>query len=132
MKNQYDYNRIEAGFYDKIARHGRGIRSFWHNQKFNRVKDILSDRPGRILDIGCGCGTFLGMLSKETFIEQCGVDISRKQIEYAQEYYGNESREFICIETIRELARFKEGIFDYVTIIEVIEHLKSDRKLPLR
>ena len=61
---QYDYSQIEAGYYDKVYRRGKGIQSRWHHHKFEMLSRAMPN-IGKVLDIGCGPGTFMGNLKKE-------------------------------------------------------------------
>jgi 2-polyprenyl-3-methyl-5-hydroxy-6-metoxy-1,4-benzoquinol methylase len=124
MKKAFQYDEIPAGFYDKILLEAKGIRSFWHYQKFDTVLRVLSSiRNGKILDIGCSSGSFLGMVKKENFNQQIGVDLAYKQIEYAKKYQTN-YRKFIKIDDAQTVfSNFDNNFFDAVTLIEVIEHL---------
>jgi hypothetical protein len=56
----YDYDKaIPAGFYDEIHQRKAGVRFFWHDLKFRAVGARL-EGAGKVLDIGCGPGTFIG------------------------------------------------------------------------
>lgn len=119
----FDYSRIPLGYYDTITREGNGVRRLWHLAKFERVIDYLPREPGqRILDIGCFAGTFLGMLDPAIFTYQLGVDILPEQVGHAQRIHGLPNREFKHIPDLAALSEI-EGVFDCITVIEVIEHL---------
>ena len=124
-KVNFNYNEIPLGYYDDIALQKRGMRSFWHNQKFKRVLDCFSNNQGAILDIGCFSGTFLGMIPKRVFSEQLGVDILQQQIEFANKRYATKYREFRYIESIQGLDLLPKNHFHCISIIEVIEHLSE-------
>jgi 2-polyprenyl-3-methyl-5-hydroxy-6-metoxy-1,4-benzoquinol methylase len=113
----FDYTTIPAGHYDRVYRRGQGIQSKWHHLKFQRVAEQVAAR-GRVLDIGCGPGTLLGLLGNEH--ESVGVDITAPQIEYANQVYASPSRSFYAcaLQELPELAPF-----DAITAIELIEHL---------
>lgn len=121
--SSFNYNEIPLGFYDDIARQKKGIRSFWHNQKFNRIIDSIGSEKKSILDIGCFSGTFLSFISKEQIQEQVGVDILKEQIDFANENYATDYRRFYFIKDVNEISFIEDNYFDYITIIEVIEHL---------
>ncbi len=121
----FDYNKIPLGFYDEIAKKRRGIRSFWHNQKFKRVIDSFEKPQGAILDIGCFSGTFLSMIPQSQISQQIGVDILKEQIDFANRHYATAFRKFYLIDNLKEIAFVDDAQFDYITIIEVIEHLNS-------
>ena len=112
----YDYDKaIPAGFYDEIHQRRAGIRFFWHDLKFRAVVARLAGAT-RILDVGCGPGTFIGNYLGG--VECLGIDVSAPQIDYANRRYGTAEHRF----STQLLAGLDER-FDAVTLIEVIEHL---------
>jgi len=112
----YDYDKaIPAGFYDEIHQRRAGIRFFWHDLKFRAVAARLAGAT-RILDVGCGPGTFIGNYLGG--VECLGIDVSAPQIDYANRRYGTAEHRF----STQLLAGLDER-FDAVTLIEVIEHL---------
>jgi len=122
----FNYSAFPAGYYHDVIREGHPVRRAWHRQKFKKVIGILPKGEGMsILDIGCFAGTFLSFLDRRQFSRQVGVDILRKQIDYAQVNVANEFREFIYIKSLADLD-FKGEKFDCITLIEVIEHLETD------
>lgn len=122
-KLPFDYSDIPAGYYDDIARKRKGMRSFWHWHKFQRIIDMLGQAGGKILDIGCFGGTFLGMVAEEKMSEQVGIDILDEQIEYANKSYGNRFRKFLLVKDFNDKNFLPSEYFDVVSLIEVIEHL---------
>lgn len=112
----YDYDKaIPAGFYDEIHQRRAGVRFFWHDLKFRAVAARLAGAT-RVLDVGCGPGTFIGNYLND--IECLGIDVSAPQIDYANRRYGTADHRF----STQLLAGLAER-FDAVTLIEVIEHL---------
>jgi len=68
--------------------------------------------------VGCGPGTFIGMLKSKI----CkGLDISKKQINYAKKNYQTRNKKFYLIKNNK--FPFKSNYFDSISIIELIEHL---------
>ena len=115
----FDYEKdIPAGFYDEIWQRRAGVRFFWHELKFRAVARSL-DGAARVLDVGCGPGTFIGNHLPEA--EGLGIDFSASQIDYANRRYGTERHRFAT----GPLARLVDTgeRFDAVTMIELIEHL---------
>ena len=117
----FDYSTIPPGHYDKVFRRCRGTQSKWHHLKFQRVAQLVVGHR-RVLDVGCGPGTLLGMLCDEH--ESVGVDITQPQIDYAREVYGAPNRSFYAC-ALQELPQEIEQ-FDAVTAVELIEHLPPD------
>jgi SAM-dependent methyltransferase len=112
----YDYDKaIPAGFYDEIHQRRAGVRFFWHDLKFRAVAARLAGAT-RILDVGCGPGTFIGNYLGG--VECLGIDVSGPQIAYANRRYGTAEHRF----STQLLAGLDER-FDAITLIEVIEHL---------
>ena len=124
----FDYSEIPAGYYDRVMRDGPAIQRAWHRQKFARVLEALELPPGgRVLDVGCGPGSFLGSFDLDAPgapAELVGIDIAADQIAYANETYGTPTRRFLAIGA-DDAWPFPEAHFDAVTIIEVIEHLDA-------
>lgn len=117
---QYDYDKdIPAGFYDEIYQRRAGVRFFWHDLKFRAVAGRL-EGAGRVLDVGCGPGTFIGNYLDRA--ECLGVDFSAPQIDYANRRYGTARHRFAT----QALASLRDAgeRFDAVTMIELIEHLE--------
>ncbi|TAJ25784.1 MAG: class I SAM-dependent methyltransferase [Reyranella sp.] len=118
----FDYEtEISAGFYDRIYRRRRGVRYSWHDLKFRSVVEHL-DQPRRVLDVGCGPGTFIGNYLDG--IDALGVDLSAAQVAYASETYGTPTHRFVA-QPVGALAATGER-FDAVTMIELIEHLAPE------
>lgn len=118
----FDYEtEIPAGFYDRIHRRRQGVRYSWHDLKFRSVVQHLG-RPRRVLDVGCGPGTFIGNYLDG--IDALGVDLSAAQIAYAGEAYGTPGHRFTA-QSVAALGMAGER-FDAVTMIELIEHLPAD------
>ncbi len=112
----YDYDKdIPAGFYDEVYQRKAGVRFFWHDLKFRAVAARL-DGAARVLDIGCGPGTFIG--NYLAGVECLGIDFSAPQVDYANRRYGTTEHRF----STQVLSGLGER-FDAVTLIEVIEHL---------
>jgi SAM-dependent methyltransferase len=76
----------------------------------------------RSLDVACGPGTFMGTLPETK--AAAGIDISEKQILYAQSRYMHANRSFICADGQR--FPFKDACFQLITVLEFIEHLPQD------
>lgn len=114
----YDYDKaIPAGFYDEIYQRRAGVRFFWHDLKFRAVAARL-DGAARVLDVGCGPGTFIGNYLGG--VDCLGIDVSALQVDYANRRYGTAEHRF----STQALSGLDER-FDGVTMIEVIEHLAA-------
>ena len=86
------------------------------------VQDIcrrVTDRRPRILDVGCGTGANLLMLSKYGDAE--GVDVSEDALAFCRE----RGLENVKLGAAEELP-YDDGTFDLVTALDVVEHLDDD------
>ena len=73
----FDYEEIPPGYYDEAFRRGRGAQSKWHHLKFRRVAEEIAGRR-RLLDVGCGPGTFIGhMATAQESVAQNRIAIVR-------------------------------------------------------
>jgi SAM-dependent methyltransferase len=81
----------------------------------------FSTEPPRILDVGCGTGANLKMLSHYGDVE--GVDVSVQALSYCRER-GLKSVKYGTAEDLP----FADASFDLVTALDVVEHLDDDLK----
>jgi len=120
-KKKYNYNNIDFGFYDEIFHKNKGVRSAWHYTKFYNIKKKINKKDTH-LDIGCGSGTFVSLLSNKM---SYGIDISSKQIKYANMKYGGRNKIF---HSYKKKIPFSNNTFDSISLIELLEHL-SDKEI---
>ena len=92
--------KILAGFVEEICRR-------------------ITDRRPRILDVGCGTGANLLMLSK--FGDAEGVDVSEDALEFCRERGLDKVRLGAA-----EQLPYEDNTFDLVTAFDVVEHLDDD------
>jgi len=86
------------------------------------IEDIcrrVTDRRPRILDVGCGTGANLLMLSQ--FGDAEGVDVSEDALAFCRE----RGLENVKLGAAEELP-YDDGTFDLVTALDVVEHLDDD------
>src|SRR3954447_25681829 len=81
-------------------------------------RPVTGRRP-RILDVGCGTGANLLMLSKYGDAE--GVDVSEDALAFCRE----RGLENVKLGAAEELP-YDDGTFDLVTALDVVEHLDDD------
>lgn len=79
----------------------------------------IKDRAPRILDVGCGTGANLTMLSQ--FGDAEGVDISPDALAFCRERGLKNVRQGAA-----EALPYEDGTFDLVTALDVVEHLDDD------
>jgi 2-polyprenyl-3-methyl-5-hydroxy-6-metoxy-1,4-benzoquinol methylase len=120
------YEAIAPGYYDDVYAQGKGVQWFWHHYRFAAVTELLPPSGERILDMGCGPGTFLGHYAPG-YREAIGIDLAAPQIEVAQQRYGSARRQFHA----SDVTAFEgEARFDAIVSIEVIEHLPPAETQP--
>lgn len=76
------------------------------------------ERGMRVLDIGCGWGSFMGYAAERHGVHCVGVTISRKQQAWARERYAGLPVEF-RLQDYREI----QGRFDRIVSIGMFEHV---------
>ena len=87
--------------------------------KLDLICRKLRLEPGmRVLDIGCGWGSFMGYAAEHYGVECVGVTVSREQAAWAQERYAGLPLEF-RLQDYREV----EGQFDRVISVGMFEHV---------
>ena len=79
----------------------------------------ITDHRPRILDVGCGTGANLKMLSE--FGDAEGVDVSPDAVEFCRE----RGLPNVRLGAAEELP-YESGSFDVVTALDVVEHLDDD------
>jgi ubiquinone/menaquinone biosynthesis C-methylase UbiE len=122
----FNYTEIPAGYYYEVMLNGHAIQRFWHREKFFEVaKLVKASGAKKVLDFGCGPGSFLAVLGEAVpGVEAIGVDIASPQIEFAgkniaAKFPGNIKFQLLSGERLP----FPDASFDAVTCIEVIEHI---------
>lgn len=75
--------------------------------------------PKRILDVGCGSGYATLNLSREFDCFVIGVDSDLECINFAKTYNKNPQVLFLS----KDIFDFKDGYFDYVFALEILEHI---------
>ena len=102
-------------FYETDARIGTSA-----NPRTNMALDLLlSTRPKRVLDVGCGDATTSSKTSRMANFDIYGVDISSIAVEKAASYGVKAQRVDISTESLP----FENGFFDAVFATEILEHL---------
>lgn len=87
--------------------------------KLELVCQKIGLRPGmRVLDIGCGWGSFAGYAAEHYDAQVVGVTVSQEQVELASERYRGLDVSF-HLQDYREV----EGIFDRIISLGMFEHV---------
>lgn len=108
---------------EKIARLGAPSYG-WHDgqeRRLQMIRDHLPLEGKRILDVGCGIGTYLKALKRYTQ-NLYGVDVDAERIKEAARISPN-----VFVAPAEKLP-FDDEMFDVVLLNEVLEHVKDGRK----
>jgi cyclopropane-fatty-acyl-phospholipid synthase len=89
--------------------------------KFEKICSTLALKPGmRVLEIGCGWGTFAKYASEKYGVQVVGISISKEQLAFAREHCSVNKNEFHFLD-YRRLPEDWRGTFDAAVSIEMIE-----------
>ena len=81
----------------------------------------VGGRPTRMLDVGCGSGTILGLMKQRGF-DVVGVDFSAEASRIAETQNGVK----VLVGSLKD-AGFADASFDVVTLFHVLEHVTNPR-----
>ncbi|MFH1858149.1 MAG: class I SAM-dependent methyltransferase [Candidatus Omnitrophota bacterium] len=81
-------------------------------------------KRGKLLDVGCGMGTFLARLKREEGWDAEGIEPSSDGCHLAREHYG-----LSLWEGMLEEAPFDAHSMDVITLWDVLEHAENPRSL---
>jgi SAM-dependent methyltransferase len=91
-------------------------------------KELLSGiNGGKVLDIGCGSGQFIGILiqSLGSFDSVTGLDVDESALQEAGKMFRGDAFRFI--KGSSQSLPFEEGSFDFVAISKALHHVENDR-----
>ncbi|HIA64479.1 TPA: class I SAM-dependent methyltransferase [Candidatus Poribacteria bacterium] len=122
--NNLEENYINE-YYPAIKRNHIQYNQMEWLQMEERLIEIQKRFPhqGRILDLGCGMGTFLYLAKKKGW-ETFGVDLSQDGIGFARENYN---LNVFCGDVFE--MDFPSHYFDVITLYHVLEHIPEPNPL---
>ncbi|MCH4208687.1 class I SAM-dependent methyltransferase [Bifidobacterium sp.] len=92
-------------------------------RKLNLVLDKLGVKAGdRLLDIGCGWGS-MEVLAARRGIHVLGVTLSKKQVEWAQDWIKREGLEELAEVRLMDYRDVPEDGFDAICSVGMMEHV---------
>src|SRR4051812_20937796 len=103
-----------------------GIVRWSHGSRFELARALVAARAGRLLDYGCGDGTFVAMVHAG-FAESVGIDVDPKQVGECQARLGHLPGVRFGV-TPPAGSPLPAGTWDVVTCMEVLEHCLEDER----
>jgi SAM-dependent methyltransferase len=94
----------------------------WNHKK---IISFLAPQTGRLLDVGCGVGTFVAWAEQHGW-QGTGIDFDKDAVDAGKHTFGLER---LTVEDITAFAKRHEGeSFDLVTFFDVLEHVDNHRE----
>jgi len=122
QKSREYYNKLADGYNDSLEAR--------YTMRFKRMllNEIVIE-PGKnsLLDVACGNGSLLKMLSAMHTLKGYGIDISEKMIESARDLYP----EFLFEVSPCEETPFQDQFFDTITVCAAYHHFPDVRRFAL-
>lgn len=105
-----------------------GLVRWSHGSRFELARALVAPRAGgRLLDYGCGDGTFVAMVHAD-FRETVGVDVDPKQVAEATVRLGHLAGVRFVATAASVPGPQTPAPFDVVTCMEVLEHCLEDER----
>lgn len=121
IKNYAILKQVPVDYYFKGVENN-SFQKFWHERKWSVLKELLNGGSGKLLDLGCSDGTTTYNISRVSpKLKVTGLDLYKEAIDFAKTKYENIN--FIFADAHK--LPFKSGTFNYVTAIEILEHLQN-------
>jgi len=100
------------------------------SSRVSRVSKTLKLLEGGdfALDIGCHTG-YLTQEIAEKYKKVVGIDILPNNIEIAKEFFNKPDIEYLVMDAMDIISKFKGETFDCVVLTEVLEHIQSPNLL---
>ena len=93
--------------------------------EYNYSKYFPADKNSRILEIGPGCGSMLLLWRRLGFKNYTAVDVSPQVIDFCRK----KGLEVMLIKNLQDFLKDNQERFDFISMLEVIEHIDKDEIL---
>ncbi len=120
MKKVFDYEETFMGLTPDRSP-GLDRRIYQYDHRFRKFVDTVKLAKGRIIDVGCGGGSFIESLANYyPNVHMYGCDISKKAIFYAKKT-GSGKVNYGVIRNGK--FPYKDDFFDVLICVDVLEHV---------
>lgn len=85
---------------------------------------LPDDKQAAIVDVGCGAGALLTVFKRKGYYNLYGVDLSVPQVEFARHIVKD-----VVVDNAIDYLKRRNGSFNLITAIDIIEHFKKDEAL---
>ena len=119
QKSREYYNKLAEGYNDSLEAR--------YTMRFKRMlldEIVIEPEKNSLLDVACGNGSLLKMLSAKHTLKGYGIDISEKMIDSARAQYT----EFLFEVSPCEETSFQDHSFDIITVSAAYHHFPDVRR----
>ena len=103
--------------------HPSYVWRFGQDRRLNLIRQYAPLEHARVLDIGCGIGTYVEKF-RALEAQAYGIDVDLDKLTRANHTKGLDS----VVLSVSEALPFEQDLFDAVLLHEVIEHVDDDRQ----
>jgi 2-polyprenyl-3-methyl-5-hydroxy-6-metoxy-1,4-benzoquinol methylase len=109
----------KGSVFDSVAARRWGRAYEWYLRNW-----LPADKSANIVDLACGAGELLYFFRERGYARVSGVDISPAQIALSRQVTDD-----VVQDGVHEFLRIRQGTFDLITAVDLVEHLSKDEVL---
>ncbi len=128
MKNKLEEKNKE--FFKKIAsKYDKGIHGFFVKKRNRKIIELTNIKNNsKILDLGCGTGEFLEMMSNKKSLHLYGLDLSKEMLKFARRKLKNKAK--LKFGSTKYMDKYyNKDYFDYIFISDAFHHFAEQEKV---